>query len=295
MQKLKSNIWWLSFIATFGAGFLIILAYCFFKDSYTLKSITLPDWLNYFAACGTVGGFLYLIMDKLLSDKEANHLKWQCEIPFVTLASPCDPTLNYCDINILGNTSSVQGRGDEYFSVCNLGKINAYDISILFSTEESFSESKIFNRHYINHIAPLKVFIGSNSYFDYRTANNQTLPIPMFGQVTYYEFKESIYSNYNVDPATKQISNTKFDLCDCISNCNISPNSTTEKYFFVKIIYHSSFSKKHRYRIISEFKVHVICSKLMSVDLETNHHANDNEIRIKGITLFNYEYNFVDS
>ena len=70
MQKLKSNIWWLSFVGTFIVGFLIILTYCFLQNGYTLKNIGLPDWLNYFAACGTVGGFLYLIIDKIISDKE---------------------------------------------------------------------------------------------------------------------------------------------------------------------------------------------------------------------------------
>src|SRR4051794_36619410 len=114
-QKIKSKIWIFSFISTFVIGFLMILSYCFFKTGYTLKNVDLSDWLNYCAACGTVGGFLSLILDKIISEKETNHLKWQSEIPFVTLSSPCDPTLNYCDINILENTSIVEGRGYEYF------------------------------------------------------------------------------------------------------------------------------------------------------------------------------------
>src|SRR5688572_11318000 len=101
MKWIEKNIWWTSFVGVFAIGGVGILAYCYAKDGYTLKSITLSDWLNYFASCGTIGGFLYLILDKILGEKEANHLRWQSQIPFVTLASPCDPTANYCDINIL--------------------------------------------------------------------------------------------------------------------------------------------------------------------------------------------------
>lgn len=255
---------------TFFSGFFILAAYCYFRNGYSLKDISLPDWLNYFAASGTVGGFLYLLIDKILSEKEENHLKWQSEIPFITLASPCDPTLNYCDINILENASSFEGRGYEYFSVCNLGKVNAYDITILFSTDENFTETKIFRRHYINHLCPLKVFGGIDR--------------------VYYEFKEAIYSMYNVDPETKVSSDSRFDLCNCISDCRLSPNSATEKYFFVKFTYYSSFAKKHRYKIVSNFKAHVLCSQQA---LEGVKEKTISDIRIKGITLTNYEYQFV--
>lgn len=273
---------------TFIVGFLIICGYCSSKDGYTLKSITLPDWLNYFTASGTVGGFLYVLLDKILSEKEENHLKWQSEIPFITLTSPCDPSLNYCDINIMENDSNSisTGRGNEYFSVCNLGKVNAYDVAITFSTDEKFIETKVFNRHYITYLCPLKVVSGTYLDATKETVNGEQVLYPRASVSSYYEFKESIYSNYNVDPVTKEINNNRFDICNHMSNCTLSPNSTFGRYFFVRFVYYSSFAKRSRYKITSDFKVHVMCNP--EPILETS----SNVIKIKGITLIQYDYQF---
>lgn len=263
MNWLKKNIWWTSFLGVFGFGLLIILIYCKFKYS-EFKSISLTDWLSYFSACGTIGGFLYLILDKVLSEREANHLKWQSEIPFVTIASPCDPTSNYCEIDILNFDTGFSERGTGYFSICNLGKTNAYDIKILFYKDSNYIDSNIFNRHYIPYLPPL-------------------LPIGYYTGF-HYEFREFIYSNYNVNPDTKEISNSKFEICGCLENCNVSSAGTNEKYFFIKLEYYSSFSKQHRYKITSTFKVIVIC---IADDLINN---VNKQVKIKGITLLDYDY-----
>lgn len=260
MKKwVTKNIWWISFLGVFALGLLIVLAYCCFKDGFTIRSISLSDWLSYFAACGTIGSFLYLILDKVLGEKEINHLKWQSQIPFVTLTSPCDPTASYCDINILDNKSEFEERGNAYFSVCNLGKTNAYDIKIEFFTKDDFKE--IFNKHYIPYLPPLVP--GQNAEY------------------IFYSFREFIYSNYNVNPDTKEASNSKFEICGCLTNCAISTTSKDEKYFFVKIEYYSSFSKKHRYKITSTLKVIVICSS------DTEQEPN---VKIKGINFLDYDY-----
>lgn len=258
---IRKNIWWISFVGVFIIGFLIVLAYCYNKNNYTLRDINLSDWLSYFAACGTIGGFLYLILDKVIGEKEINHLKWQSQIPFVTLTSPCDPTANYCDINILEYNEGFGERGSGYFSICNLGKINAYDIKILFYTKDNYLESNIFNRHYIPYLPPL--------------VPHHPASIPS------YSYREYIYSNYNVNPDTKEISNNKFEICGCLANCAISPTSTNEKFFFAKIEYYSSFSKKHRYKITSTLKIFVICSP------ETE---PEKAVRIKGINFLEYDY-----
>lgn len=272
IMRLFRNIWWLTFASTFFIGFILVAWYSYLQNGYlTFEGIELSDWLNYFAASGTVGGFLYLLLDKLLSEKEENHLKWQSEIPFVTLASPCDPSLNYCDINILYNGAVWEGRGNVYFSICNLSKVNAYDISILFSTDEKYTNPSIFNRHYINHLCPLQVFNGT------------------YGPE--YAFKESIYSNYNIDPETKKVNNSRFDICQCVNNCNLVSTSASEKYFFVRFIYYSSFAKKSRYQITSDFQVHVICGT-ETILQPNNQQETRNTIQIKGITQTNYEYKF---
>jgi len=257
----KENIWWTSFAGIFAFGFFGVLLYCYLKNGTTLRTILLSDWLSYFAACGTIGGFLYLILDKVNSEKEMNHLKWQSQIPFVTLTSPCDPTSSYCEINILTYDTGFTERGSGYFSVCNLSKLNAYDIKILFCTKDDFSESNIFNRHYIPYLPPLETIISNGE--------------------CYFANREYIYSNYNVNPDTKEISNAKFEICGCLDNCQISSTSTGEKFFFAKIEYYSSFSKKHRYKITSTLKVIVICS---------SDNVPEKVIRIKGINFLNYEY-----
>ena len=55
----------------------------------------------------------------------------------MTLTSPCDPTASYCEINILEYNTEFEERGSGYFSVCNLGRTNAYDIKILFTPKTS--------------------------------------------------------------------------------------------------------------------------------------------------------------
>lgn len=285
---MRRNIWWLTFLLIFTIGFSLIVGYCYLKDGFTLLSLTIGDWLNYLAACGTVGGFLYLLLDKVLSEKEENHVKWQSEIPYISLASPCDPTLNYCDIDILNNASGYGGRGNEYFSVCNLSKVNAYDISILFSNDEKFETPTIFNRHYINHLLPLQAFSSFYTDFSQQQVNGGSTLIPTIQQTVTYNFRDIIYSNYNVDPTTKQISNTPFDLCSSIGNCNLIANSANEKYFFVRFIYFSSFAHS-RYRVQSDFKAQVICNPLPSPAAGS---PNQN-IMVKGITLLNYAYDFI--
>lgn len=271
----RINRWWIPFVGTFGFGLALIFTYCYFTNGYTIKNLSLGDWLNYVVCCGTVGGFLYLILDKIFSEKETAHQKWQSEIPFITLSSPCDPTLSYCDINLLENHSDIPERGIEYFALANLGKTNAYNISILFSPDEKFIESKIFNRHYVSFLVPLKVLSGSHS--DKTDGSTYSYKI--------YEFKESIYSRYNVNPDTKEISNTQFDICGCLDNCNLSKNSQDEKYFYTRIIYYSSFDKNCRYKIQSTFKVHIIC-------IEPQKEGDKKQLLIKGIALIDYSYKF---
>ncbi len=255
------NIWWTSFVGVFAFGFIIVLMYCYLNKSFTLGQISLSEWLNYFAACGTIGGFLYLILDKVLSQKEINHLKWQSQIPFVTLNSPCDPTSNYCDIDILTYQTPFHERGSGYFSICNLGKINAYDIKILFYSKENYIDSNIFHRHYIPYLPPLVTHTDSYGNFS-------------------YSFKEFIYSNFNINPDTKEISNNKFEICGCLANCQLSNTNTDEKFFFVKIEYSSSFSKKHLYKITSTLRITVICTD-----------NNDYKVvKIKGINFLDYDY-----
>ena len=106
-NRIIANIWWISFVGVFFIGFLIIVVYCYSKN-YSINDLSLSEWLNYFVACGTVGGFLYLILDKILSEKEINHLKWQSQIPFVVLTSPCDPTADYCENLFRSRTSRTR-------------------------------------------------------------------------------------------------------------------------------------------------------------------------------------------
>lgn len=263
-------------------GFIGILYYCWLKDNYTLRSLEIGDWLTYFASSATLGGFLYLILDKILSEKESNHLKWQSEIPFVTISSPCDPTANFCNINILNNEDRINQRGHKYFSVSNIGKINAYDITVLFSSDDTFIDSKIFNRHYIAYLCPIQVLMRTEGYLHDKYVSQDSYP--------FYEFTEYIYSNYNINPDTKEVNNSTFALCDCVDNCKTSDKMINEKYFFVKFIYYSAFINRSRYRIESSFKVHVICENI--TDAENKKESK--MIYIKRILPLDYNYTFID-
>jgi hypothetical protein len=290
-QKIKSNTILISILATFGIGLFGILLFCYLNKE-SVSDVSLSDWLSYFAGSATVGGLVYIFIDKLSSEKENRHVKWQSEIPYLSLASPCDPTLAYCDINILADISNQFGRGKEYFSIVNLGKLNAYDISIHFCYDQQFG-SNVFYKHYIDHISPLQVFSGANIYMNQRTdPNGTTTYFPQSYQEFTYQFKDAIYSNYRVDPITKEISTNLFDLCNCTNShtCTIVNPTTNEKQFYVRITYHSSYAKGWRYQIETLYKVYIECSQQSDPQ---NPGQFINSIVIKGIVLVSYESDFL--
>lgn len=227
-----------------------------------MQNLTISDWLNYFAASGTIGALLCFIIDKITNEKNQNHLKWQSEIPFVTLTSPCDPTSNYCDINIANFKSEFSERGNQYFTISNIGKTNAYDIKIMFSSNLDFGESNIFHRHYIPYLSPLIIS----------------------GYMT--QGQDYIYSNFHINPETKEISNKTFEICGCLNDCLISSTNSNEKYFYVKIEYFSSLSKKHLHKIFSTIRINLICGD--EIDELTK--VKIPSVKIKGITILEYDY-----
>jgi hypothetical protein len=290
-QKIRSNTLFLSILATFGFGLAGILLYCFLNEK-PIAGITLSDWLSYFAGSATVGGLVYVFIDKLGSEKENLHVKWQSEIPFLSLASPCDPTLAYCDINILNNINNQFGRGMEYFSIVNLGKLNAYDIYINFCYDQQFG-SNVFYKHYIDHISPLQVFSGNSIFMNQRTEHNGTIThFPESYQEFYYQFKDAIYSSYRVDPITKEISTDIFDICHCTNSntCTIVNSVTNEKQFYVRITYHSSYARGWRYQIETVYKVYIKCSQQPDAQ---NPGQFINSVVIKGIVLDEYKNVFL--
>ena len=276
MKWLRNNIYWLSFLSVFILGFGLILTYCYFTNNFTLKSIKLADWLRYFAGSGTVGGFWYLILDKILNGSRMKHLEWQDRIPFISIGSPCSPLASYCDINILDYYDDKSGRGNEYFRVSNLGKITAYNLKFKFCTSNDFIDSNIFNRHYIPYLPP---------YF----------------YSSYEGFTEGIFSNYNVNPDTKEVSNREFKICNCLENCEVSKSSNNEKRFYIQVEYSSSINEKYGHKMKSSFQVDVICSKiklppppieakLVDEELETEVQTERDCVYIKGIQLLEYKY-----
>ncbi len=285
----RENRWWLIFTGSFITLFTFILIFIYFKE-IKLNSLKLEDWLNFFVSASTIGGFIYLIIDKILIEKEnkanqeeINSVKWQENIPFLVLNSPCDPTLNYCDIDINSNENNI-GRGNEYFSISNLSKVNAFDITVQFASDKKYNS--IFNKHFISFICPLQSLVANGSQFQIMQMDKgeQMTTINEDSYVV-HNYQEKIYSKYNVDPQTKEISNSEFKICDCLSNCNLTSISGNEKYFYVRLNYYTSFNKKYRYSVNSDFKVFVICNKT---------EAGENSVTIKGITLLDYKYKLVN-
>lgn len=291
-KTIANNTLLLSILATFGIGLTGVILYCAIS-SKPLAQVALSDWLSYFAGSATVAGLVYVFIDKLTSEKESRHVKWQAEIPFLSMASPCDPTLAYCDINILNDIDNPYGRGKEYFSIVNLGKLNAYDVTIQFSYDSQFSN--IFYQHYIDHISPLQVFSGSNVFMRQQSQpTGGIIYYPESYQSFTYQFKEAIYSNYRVDPITKEVSVLPFDLCGCTnaSTCAIINGNTNEKQFYARIIYYSSYARGWRYKIVTSYQVYIQCSQQLG---SVNGNQLINSVVIKGIILDSYTNDFIKS
>lgn len=258
MKRIKTfilkNVWILSFFSVFAVGLFLM-----WLLPGPMRNLTNEDWISYFESSGTIGAFLYLILEKITSEKESKHLQWQSQMPFVTITSPCDPTQNFCNINILTTGDDEEGRGLRYFSVCNHGRVNAFDISISFSISPDFEVP--FHEHYISYLSPLGGLLTTGAY----------------------EFQDFIYSKYSINPISKNVDNTDFEICGCLDNCSISPTNSDEKVFFVKIEYYSSFSKNYRYKIASKFKVLVKCNKF-------SENATNKEVMIKSIQILDYSH-----
>jgi hypothetical protein len=261
-------------------------------NKFTLQSVALTDWLAYFSGCATLGAVVYILVDRSTSEKETNHLKRISEIPFIVLASPCDPSMSFCNINILDGVPSEYGRGFSYFSICNKGKINAYDIAIDFYRNSEMNGQPFFC-HYIDHLSPLLVFGGTETEIqEFGGVSGVINSYPVSSLQKFYEFKEAIYSQYRVDPVTKAISTEEFDICGCLNrDCTIVPNTQIEKELFVRITYHSTYAKGWRYQIITEYKVHTTCLYIATEEIPGN---MEKQVILKGIVLVDYRYSFVN-
>lgn len=208
----------------------ILIFLCFIPD----KSETQNQLLNVVAAIGTLGALLFLILDKFEKEKEEKEKFWHEHLPYLTIGSPCDPTQNRCDINLLTNLDdSTNNRGCRFFSISNFSTANAYNLTIELSTSLDF-ENNPGRNHYID-LVPITQFSVGNGFIE---------------NVHY------IYSKYHINPNTKEVKLDEFDLCNFTNNCDTKRDLKT---IFIRLEYFStpliSISKK----IISVFKVDLEC------------------------------------
>ncbi len=223
----------------------ILIAPCFmpcFKDFQIL-------WLQIIGGIGTFGALLFLIFDKADKEQEEKEIFWHDHLPYLTIGSPCDPTQNRCDINLLNNPDAPWDsyRGLAYFSISNFSSVNAYDIIIKISTSLVFEENAT-RSHYIGMIP-----VTSDSW--------QNL--------------QFIYSKYHINPLTKEVLLDDFDLCNFTSNCDTKKNF---KVLYIRLEYRSTLLERISKKIKSDFKI----------DLECGEKNGIKSIEINNIVRLNY-------
>ena len=158
---------------------LFLVGLCFIPDTTEREN----QLLNVVSAVGTIGALLFLILDKIENVVDQRQMFWQGHLPYLTVSSPCDPSQNRCDINVLKNFDSYNDRGATYFSIVNFSKCNAHNITVQICVAADFSNSPI-RQHFIDFLPVL-----SESMYELGDPNG----------VKY------VYSKYHINPNTRQV------------------------------------------------------------------------------------------
>lgn len=194
-------------------------------------------WVNGISSVGTIGALLFLIFEKIGKDKVEKEIFWHQHLPYLTVGSPCDPTQNRCEINLLQNNDEIGNRGAILFSIVNFSRANAFDIHI------SISASKEFNNDSTR-----------SHYIDFIPVYNH--PIEEYGTASGVNF---IYSKFHISPTTKDVRLDEFDICNFANNCDVKKGLKT---IFIKLKYFSSSNLIIRKEIISVFKIDLECGEM---------------------------------
>lgn len=217
------------------------------------RTDTQNQLLNVVSAIGTIGALLFLIFDKKENENEEKQKFWHEHLPYLTIGSPCDPTQNRCEINLLTNNDSYSNRGSLLFSIPNFSSANAYNVTIDLSTTQDFKNNQI-RSHYIDIIPVTQYSSQSDSY------NNIHF----------------LYSKYHINPSTKEVLLDEFDLCNFTSNCDTKRGLKT---IFIRLQYFStpllSISKK--------------TTSVFKIDLECGEDSGQRIIFINNILRHSYE------
>ena len=136
---------------------------CWFPDK--------ANWINGTAALGTLGALIFLIIDKVEKEREEKEIFWHEHLPYLTVGSPCDPTQNRCEINLLENIDEIGSRGAILFSIVNFSSANAFDVNIDISTSTQF-EPEYTRKHFIDFIPVYRPQRDEYSYANASTINN---------------------------------------------------------------------------------------------------------------------------
>jgi hypothetical protein len=198
----------------------------------TQKLRNTTDYMSWLAGLSTLGALLSFLYDKELNRRSEEQKYWHSYMPFLILSSPCDPTQNYCDINILDNTSEFNSsRENIYFSIPNFSNATAYDVRVDFSVNRNFLLGE--TRSFFIDVIPATDNGGNNLRF--------------------------LYSKFNLSPESKEIQLDEFDLCGFSSNCKYAKEK--HKELFGKLSYQSSPVNKEALRFETIFKVTIECDE----------------------------------
>lgn len=211
----------------------ILVGLCFIPYNSELEN----QLLTIVSAVGTFGALLFLIIDKIDKEKEDKEKFWHEHLPYLTVGSPCDPTQNRCEINLLTNIDDISNRGCLLFSITNFSSANAYDVTIKISTTSDFEQNHV-RHHFIDMV-----------------------PVIQYTKENWYNNIHYIYSKYHINPLTKEVLLDEFDLCNFTNNCDTKRGLKT---IYIRLEYNSTPAKTISKRIITDFKVDLECGEIDS-------------------------------
>ena len=197
-------------------------------DFVSKNSVIILQAIESLSTC--IAAIFAIVIYKKNKIKDENRYRNE-NLPVITIGSPCDVTQNACDINILSNYD-VDENDDNWtclFKLANFSKTTARDISLGFYSDE-------------------KCTCLLHSLFI------QEVPI-----TTNNNWWVSIYSKLSINPESKKISYTEFNILDALKKCWCDCNNEAIKNIYAKCIYYSSPDHTVAMRIISWFTIKLRC------------------------------------
>jgi len=199
----------------------------------TDRITAIATWIG---ATWTTIAAVFAVVIYMLNKKKDQQKYWNNNLPVITVWSPCDVSQVACNIDITKNENN-NPNWSAYFQVWNFSKTTAWDLKILISDIEGWWWKN--DRELYMQEVPVTILVDENWFYIWKY----------------------IYSNYHIDPKTRKMSLTPFQICEFLKDCKSDERQPCNKEVYIMCNYFSSPDNNVWVEIQSKFKALISCDK----------------------------------